>query len=397
MGARPSDVDPAQATLAGLFAQHRPRLRAILRRLGVGDANLDDAVQDVFVVLVRRIEEHDGADEGSLQAWLRGIARRIASNHRRGATRASKLRTQLATEVASTTTDDVDHFDTAAVLQSFLDVLTPEQCEAFVLGEVHGLTGPEIAARLGIPLDTAYSRLRAARRELQRTVTRVRAREHRAPRSAALAFLPRLATGVAQMHLFAPAILIAANVAAASVQLAAQTPAGDVPVVPSETRDCVVAPDPTSTTSSADDCAERHQSCRTRVDACRGALTSCERDVLERLPLDLRFEALPPSAANEARIEELIARVSEESGSELELECHGEICLVTSTTTDEVQAARRPEKSPNGLLRTSAGYGTEIIGMGHESGSPSTDLASGDGIWITRIWIVLADEEVEAR
>lgn len=199
------------------------------------------------------------------------------------------------------------------------------------------------------------------------------------------------------MQLFAPAILIAANVAAATVQLAADTPVDVVALARNEMIDCVVEPDRTLQTTFDAGCTARHHGCRARVDACRGALTSCERDVLERMPLALRFEALAPSPANESRIEALIERVSEESGSAIEHECHGEICLLSVTTTDEVQAARPPEQWPNGLLRTSPGYGTAIIGMGHESASPSTDLATGEGIWIARIWVVLAEGEEELQ
>ncbi len=62
------------------------------------------------------------------------------------------------------------------LLQSLLDKLDPPKREVFVLTEVEEMTAPEIAAALGIPLNTVYSRLRAARLELEEALQRHHAR-----------------------------------------------------------------------------------------------------------------------------------------------------------------------------------------------------------------------------
>jgi RNA polymerase sigma-70 factor, ECF subfamily len=77
----------AARELTAIYAEHGAALRRLLRRQGVADANLDDAIQDVFVVLLRRIGDHD-SERAGIAAWVRGIARRIASNRRRAERRA---------------------------------------------------------------------------------------------------------------------------------------------------------------------------------------------------------------------------------------------------------------------------------------------------------------------
>ena len=72
--------------------------------------------------------------------------------------------------------------DAAAVVERFLDTLDPEQRAVFVLAQLEGLDVPEIARTLGIKLNTAYSRLRLARRRFDRIVARHAAMQHRRTR-----------------------------------------------------------------------------------------------------------------------------------------------------------------------------------------------------------------------
>jgi hypothetical protein len=65
------------------------------------------------------------------------------------------------------------------VLQRFVDELEPERWSVFVLSEIEGLRGSEIAAELGLNLNTVYARLRSARQAFERTLRRYRARERR--------------------------------------------------------------------------------------------------------------------------------------------------------------------------------------------------------------------------
>src|SRR4051795_4629478 len=72
--------------IAELFSLHANFVWRSLRGLGVPDADAEDAAQEVFLVVYRRLPEYGG--RGLLRAWLFSISRKIASHYRRGASRA---------------------------------------------------------------------------------------------------------------------------------------------------------------------------------------------------------------------------------------------------------------------------------------------------------------------
>ncbi|WAS90136.1 RNA polymerase sigma factor [Nannocystis punicea] len=151
-----------------------------VRHLGVDPARVDDAVQDTFLVVYRRLPEFAG--RAALRTWLFEIARRIASRYRRSAAREEPRRCALseAELVASAAEAPLAQAEAAAILQGFLDGLDRDQAVVFVMTELEQWQAPEIAAELGVNLNTVYSRLRAARRELDRMVRRLDARDRRA-------------------------------------------------------------------------------------------------------------------------------------------------------------------------------------------------------------------------
>lgn len=149
---------------------HGPMVRRALRQLGVGPAALDDATQDVFLVLLRRLEDFDRSR--SLTNWLWGIAKGVASTHRRTRWRRDRLATRLsATALDSGRPVDpheqVVRREAGAMLDAFLRSLDDDKCAVFVLAELEGCSGPEIAARLQLNVNTVYARLRAARLRLR--------------------------------------------------------------------------------------------------------------------------------------------------------------------------------------------------------------------------------------
>lgn len=144
------------------LAHHRAYLRARLRGLGVAEANLDDAVQDVFEVLVRRIRDYDS--RFSLRQWMAGVARKVARRHREHERRAPLMIDEARLPAA---TPDPEHAaargEGLALLRRFLAGLDADRWAVFVLSEIEGLRGTEIAAELDLNLSTVYARLRAAR------------------------------------------------------------------------------------------------------------------------------------------------------------------------------------------------------------------------------------------
>ena len=152
--------------LRALYPKARPWVRRALRGLGIAPADVDDLEQDVLLTLHRRGITF--ADERSARAWLYGTARRVASNHRR-ADRRREARLAGAWEPVALPSPEelVDGRRLAATWDRLVTELTPRQRDVFHLAEVDGLSGPAIADRLGLPLDTTYSHLRRARSRLR--------------------------------------------------------------------------------------------------------------------------------------------------------------------------------------------------------------------------------------
>lgn len=144
-----------------------------LRALGVDEVHIDDAVQDAFVVVARRLAEFEG--RARLETWLFAIARRIARGYRRSAARRSGRNEALPEQLphAGPGPDaDAERADAARQLGRLLDTLDDDKRAIFVLVEVQGFTVPEAAETLRIKLNTAYSRLRHARRRLEAAAAR---------------------------------------------------------------------------------------------------------------------------------------------------------------------------------------------------------------------------------
>lgn len=160
---------------AALYRQHAGMVRRALRQLGVAPGSLDDAVQDVFVVLHRRIDELER--DRSLRNWLWGIARGVASGYRRSARRRDRLHAALpAPEGPGLPERGVARREAADILDRFLGSLDADKCAVFVLSELEGRRGPEIAEQLRVNLNTVYARLRAARQRFDAAMA-----DHREP------------------------------------------------------------------------------------------------------------------------------------------------------------------------------------------------------------------------
>jgi RNA polymerase sigma-70 factor (ECF subfamily) len=153
----------ATPTFKEVFDEHAPYVWRTLRRLGVHDADAKDLCQEVFVVVHRRLPDFDGTS--SVKTWLCGIAIRVASQYRR---RSRHHREELASdlpEVAQPAEQETELRKTELLhrLDAVLDQLDEHKRTVFVLYELEELTMNEIAPLLGCPLQTAYSRLHAAR------------------------------------------------------------------------------------------------------------------------------------------------------------------------------------------------------------------------------------------
>ncbi len=145
---------------------------ASLRRLGVREADSEDACHEVFVVVHRRLADYDSARP--LRPWLFGIAYRVASEQRR-----RKQFSQMALDDTHAAPGDAP--DTALVQKQRqqlvllgLQAVPLEQRSVLILHDIDEVAAPDIAAALSIPLGTAYSRLRAGRRAFAEAVRQLR-------------------------------------------------------------------------------------------------------------------------------------------------------------------------------------------------------------------------------
>lgn len=157
---------PDPAEFAKLFAAEAPRVWRALRRLGVRDADLDDLVQDVFLVVYRRWGDFRG--ESLLRTWIYGIALRRAFAQRRNR-HARGVVDLTHPELPSSAPEqprEVARAELRGALQAALERLREGKREVFVLYELEELPMRDVAALLETPLHTCYARLYAAREEL---------------------------------------------------------------------------------------------------------------------------------------------------------------------------------------------------------------------------------------
>jgi len=138
-----------------------------LARLGVPEHALEDALQDVFIVLHRRRGEFEG--RASVRTWLYGIALRVA---RRVRERVRRRRTMPFLDDQASGGADPERVSIQRQALTRLDAalaeLSDEQREVFVLFEIEGLDAKSVANVVGVGRNTVYSRLRLARKNFQR-------------------------------------------------------------------------------------------------------------------------------------------------------------------------------------------------------------------------------------
>lgn len=144
----------------------------VLRTFGVGEAQLEDAAQDVFVVVHRRLGEWEG--RAAITTWLFAIARRVASAHRRKT--AGKLTEELSDDLAGATDTfaAMSRAQAAATVMAILERMDEDKRIVFALVELEQLSVPEVSRMLEINLNTTYSRLRLARVAFEAAVKQVK-------------------------------------------------------------------------------------------------------------------------------------------------------------------------------------------------------------------------------
>jgi RNA polymerase sigma-70 factor (ECF subfamily) len=175
---RPSPAVAPSPEFDTLFTTHYAYVCRTLSYLGVPAATVEDAAQDVFMVLHRRLDDYDPARD--VRSWLWGIACRVEHTRRRTRARADrKLRVAPPPVSPREPDEELALREQAEIVERFVATLPDKLRDAFVLSQIEGLAAPDVAEALGVPLNTVYSRIRLARERLARRLDAVRAERAR--------------------------------------------------------------------------------------------------------------------------------------------------------------------------------------------------------------------------
>ena len=168
------EPSPATVDFPRLYKEEFAFVWRLLRRLGVLERDLPDIAHDLFVVVFRQLSLYD--QSRPVRPWLFGIAFRVVSDYRKSA--------RFRREILESPPDLADQAPAAdervaaeqarAMVIRVLDKLDLDRRAVLVMHDLEGQTVPEIAAALGIPVATAYSRLRLAREDVAAALKRLR-------------------------------------------------------------------------------------------------------------------------------------------------------------------------------------------------------------------------------
>jgi len=166
---------PERLDFRELFETQFSYVWHVLKRLGVAERDLEDLAQQVFLQVHGQLPKF--VRDRPLRPWLFSFAYHAASNYRA----LSRHRVELSIVVPEQA-DTLPAADEQLITREELKLaelalssVALERRAVLLLHEIEGHSMPEIAESLSIPLNTAYSRLRLARKEYEQAVRRLRA------------------------------------------------------------------------------------------------------------------------------------------------------------------------------------------------------------------------------
>jgi RNA polymerase sigma-70 factor, ECF subfamily len=176
---------PIAGAIDRVYAEHFRYVWRCLRALGVPDSALDDAVHDVFLVVQRKLAHFDG--QAALTTWLYAIALRVARRARAAARKdawrfasvdeSDESLADVAVAAGALTEEHperaLERGERLSLARRALNRLDDDKREAFVLAQIEQMSAPEIAEITGLPVNTVYSRIRAAKLAFQAEVARL--------------------------------------------------------------------------------------------------------------------------------------------------------------------------------------------------------------------------------
>ncbi|HKO48658.1 MAG TPA: RNA polymerase sigma factor [Polyangiaceae bacterium] len=159
-------TDSSLPSVRQVFDEHGRYVWRALRHLGIAESEIPDVSQEVFLTVHKKLPEFEG--RANLRTWLYAICLRVASDHRRRAyvRREQPSAEPFADRQAQNGPTEDTRLEQRATLRALLTLLDPDKRDVLVLYEIEGFTMKEVAEILNCPLQTAYSRLHAARARL---------------------------------------------------------------------------------------------------------------------------------------------------------------------------------------------------------------------------------------
>ena len=164
-----------QPRFVDVFASHSAWVGTKLQRFGVSEAEAPDVAQEVFVAVHAHLADYDPSRP--MRPWLFGIAYRSATRWRALARHRHERSSELLGELrdAHLAADEaLEQHETALLVRRAFATLTPPRRAILSMNVLDEQPMPKVAAQLGIPMNTAYSRLRLARRDLAKALCRVK-------------------------------------------------------------------------------------------------------------------------------------------------------------------------------------------------------------------------------
>jgi len=156
-----------RACAEALLLELLPRVRNLVRYLAWGDLDVDDISQLALIEIGRSFHNYRG--EGALHSWADRITSRVALHYLRRRRNEERKRAAMAPDlrIVSSKAGQPDDYTLRRHAVALLDDLPDEQRQAVVMHHVVGLSVPELAEELGIPFETARSRLRLGVQKLR--------------------------------------------------------------------------------------------------------------------------------------------------------------------------------------------------------------------------------------
>jgi len=175
---RLSGIEPRSTTLdfERVYVEHFAHVARWARALGGLDADVDDLAQDVFMVVRRKLDTFDGP---SVSAWLYGITRKTVSDYRRRAwfrrlwSGVNRSLDTVPPGEHAAATHPFERWEAQRIMERVLARMSVVRRGAFMLFEIEGYSGEEIAELEGIPVATVYTRLHHARQDFLRITAEI--------------------------------------------------------------------------------------------------------------------------------------------------------------------------------------------------------------------------------